>query len=323
MSEKNISVYIEQLDDNVIEMLSEDIGNPYALITENGMIVNALNEINGKDIIASTFGEPILNTDSFDEMSSKIQGIITEFKTQLLGKGVVTSKYDKIQSLINKINFIPQVLSNSKYASGSLIPEYSTTNNDTISFITGKPDTYTGGPIIINDLGFIPRFFMSYRVRDEVYLDFALAFRIDDENTLFITGCCMDSNNNTENDLVKIFKTNEYAYMQENALKIPAWFYELCSAVPFNWYAFGDIEISDEEKALTESLSELLTEKGISVSSEDELSNLIVKVDELWGVDEKNQIVTALSNKGISIDVNASVEDIINAIESLNYADND
>ena len=108
MSEyKNSLVYREQLDDNVIEMLKEDIGDNYSLRTENQRtIVAALNEIHGKDVISNAVGSPLLTTDTFDVMGEKIVGLTNDFKVKLLGLGVSVSSVDKLESLISKLDRI-------------------------------------------------------------------------------------------------------------------------------------------------------------------------------------------------------------------------
>ena len=106
-NDKNNLVYREQLDDNVIEMLSEDIGSNYSLRTENTKtIVAALNEILGKDIICNAIGEPLLTTDTFAQMGEKIHVMVNDFKAKLMGLGVSVSSVDKLASLIEKIGEI-------------------------------------------------------------------------------------------------------------------------------------------------------------------------------------------------------------------------
>lgn len=106
-TDKNNLVYQEQLDDNVIEMLSEDIGSNYSLRTENTKtIVAALNEILGKDIICNAVGSPLLTTDTFAELGEKINVMVSDFKAKLLGLGVSVSSVDKLASLIEKIGEI-------------------------------------------------------------------------------------------------------------------------------------------------------------------------------------------------------------------------
>ena len=107
MNNKNNLVYREQLDDNVIEMLSEDIGNNYSLRTENTRtIVAALNEILGKDIISNAIGSPLVFDDTFEVMGEKIKGLTNEFKTKLLTLGVSVSGIDKFETLIGKLDEI-------------------------------------------------------------------------------------------------------------------------------------------------------------------------------------------------------------------------
>ena len=107
MNNKNNLVYREQLDDNVIEMLSEDIGSNYSLRTENTKtIVAALNEIKGKDIISNAVGSPLVFDDTFEIMGEKINGLTNEFKTKLLTLGVSVSGIDKFETLIRKLDEI-------------------------------------------------------------------------------------------------------------------------------------------------------------------------------------------------------------------------
>ena len=105
--DKNSLVYLDQLDNNVIEMLSEDIGNPQSLKTENTeSVVAALNEILGKDIICNAIGSPLLTTDTFAQMGEKIHVMVNDFKAKLLDLGVSVSNIDKIASLIEKMGEI-------------------------------------------------------------------------------------------------------------------------------------------------------------------------------------------------------------------------
>lgn len=106
-NDKNSLVYQDQLDDNVMEMLTEDIGSNYSLRTENQRtIVDALNEIHGKDVIASAVGDPLLNTDTYAEMETKIKELILTLKSKLMGLGVSVTESDKLNALINKLENI-------------------------------------------------------------------------------------------------------------------------------------------------------------------------------------------------------------------------
>ena len=103
-NDKNNLVYREQLDDNVIEMLSEDIGSNYSLRTENTKtIVASLNEILGKDIISNAVGSPLVFDDTFEVMGEKIKGLTSSFKNALLRLGISVSSVDKFEKLIEKL----------------------------------------------------------------------------------------------------------------------------------------------------------------------------------------------------------------------------
>lgn len=107
MSDKNNLVYQDQLDNNVIEMLSEDIGSNYSLRTENTRaVVGALNEIKGKDIISNAVGSPLVFNDTFEVMGEKIKGLTNNFKAKLLNLGVSVSTIDKFEALIGKLDEI-------------------------------------------------------------------------------------------------------------------------------------------------------------------------------------------------------------------------
>ena len=106
-NDKNNLVYREQLDDNVIEMLSEDIGSNYSLRTENTKtIVASLNEILGKDIISNAVGSPLVFDDTFAQMGEKIHVMVNDFKAKLMSLGVSVSSIDKLASLIEKMGEI-------------------------------------------------------------------------------------------------------------------------------------------------------------------------------------------------------------------------
>ena len=102
-NDKNNLVYREQLDDNVIEMLSEDIGSNYSLRTENTKtIVAALNEILGKDIICNAVGSPLLTTDTFAQMGEKIHVMVSDFKAFNSNGEIFDVEYTMKQSSVRQ-----------------------------------------------------------------------------------------------------------------------------------------------------------------------------------------------------------------------------
>lgn len=95
----------EQLKPEVFDMLSEDIGDLSALKTEDkSSAVNAVNEIVGKGIISSAIGFPLLPSDTFTMMGSKIDGITETFKDKLVENDVVVQDGLKIPDMIDLIS---------------------------------------------------------------------------------------------------------------------------------------------------------------------------------------------------------------------------
>ena len=102
----NYLVYKDQLHPNVIEMLSEDIGDVDQLSTESKTVVGALNELIGKDIIAEKFGSPLSFTDSWSDMGNKIETVENKLRTNLIGKDVDVNGVEDINGLVDKVNEI-------------------------------------------------------------------------------------------------------------------------------------------------------------------------------------------------------------------------
>ena len=73
------------------------------LMTENKTIVDAINEIYGKRLIADSIGEPLNNTDTFTKMSNDINNLLSTFKTNIMNAGIAVESGDKFKALIDKI----------------------------------------------------------------------------------------------------------------------------------------------------------------------------------------------------------------------------
>lgn len=90
----------ESLNDLIDEKLNTE---EYSLMTENKTIVGAINEIYGKEIIANAIGDPLNRSDTFTEMSSDINNLLSTFKTNMINNGVTVESGDKFKQLIDKI----------------------------------------------------------------------------------------------------------------------------------------------------------------------------------------------------------------------------
>ena len=109
----DLSGYQEKTDEN--------------LVTESKDLVGAINELfqsanNGKQLIANAIGEPLDSNDTFSAMSNDINGLLSQFKTNMMNNGITVESGDKFKSLIDKISTMIEE-GNSKgiqFASGSI-----------------------------------------------------------------------------------------------------------------------------------------------------------------------------------------------------------
>lgn len=100
----NYLVYKDQLDNEVIRALKDNgVGETDKLATENKSVVAALNEIVGKDIISESIGIPLTSNDTWVNMGSKIDGIISRFKALLIRKEVTLPENISLSTLIDCI----------------------------------------------------------------------------------------------------------------------------------------------------------------------------------------------------------------------------
>lgn len=95
--------------------LEEDAGDLATLQTTNkDNLVNAINEVfqnanNGKNIIANAIGSPLVNSDTFSVMGTKIDVLTQTFQNTLNEKGVEVLPSDKMSTLIDKVIESPSV----------------------------------------------------------------------------------------------------------------------------------------------------------------------------------------------------------------------
>ena len=127
----------DQLEPNVMEELESGIGDLSALSTENkDSLVAAVTEIYGKSIIADAIGEPLLATNTFNEMANNINDLLVKFKTKLIGNGISVDAEDDFNSLINKLSSLSSDI----------------TEKIDIEFVSELPATGENGKLyIIND----------------------------------------------------------------------------------------------------------------------------------------------------------------------------
>ena len=244
-------VTLDQLDNSAIEAMSSSVGDVSMLNTENKTIVGALAEIVGKKEIANAIGEPLAENDKFTEMSSEINGLLSTFKTNMMNAGVVVESGDKFKALIDKIKGLTEGEGNKgiQYAEGSVRGYSSNTN------------IYDGYTIEAN-FGFTPTI---------LFVQLANFYYNTSNN---YSNIIVSNISNLYNDSYGVLWIESFddTYF---TLKTP-----ISSNITVKgnvkWYAIG---IGEEDTTLRDSLANILENKGVDVTEEDDMASLIGKVD--------------------------------------------
>ena len=260
MSDNNITQ--DQLEPNVMEELESGIGDLSTLSTENkDSLVAAVTEIYGKNVIAEAIGEPLAVTDTFSEMGSEINSLLSSFKTNMMNSGVTVESGDKFKALIDKIQGLTEGEGNKgiKYANGDLSdisPIKNEANNISIGNLDFNPTiiffTCDGGGT-------------SLATYKRATVNSIINYSEDTACTLYGTGD---------------YKTRMYiTNISSTGFDLTYLFSGTTTPTLYNcsWYAIG---VGEEDTTLRDSLDSILTEEGVSVTEEDDMASLITKVDE-------------------------------------------
>ena len=269
----------EELHESLINEL-EELGNidlsgkqdktDESLLTESKDLVGAINELfqsanNGKKLIANAIGEPLSSEDTFSAMSNDINGLLSTFKTNMMNNGITVESGDRFKSLIDKIaNMVEEGSGKGiQFASGSVTDRINVAEN-----------VYSGTTSLNTPIGFTPTFvfvkitntaginpterYENYFISNLSPVTLSPQFN-QGEITLTITGISSNSIN--------------LKYERNRATNNG---YILTS----DWYAIG---VGEEDTTLRDSLADILENKGVDVTEEDDMASLITKVDTISG----------------------------------------
>ena len=224
-----------------------------------------------KAFIANAIGEPLNPNQTFQAMSSDINGLLSTFKANMMNNGVTVESNDKFKSLIDKIATMVEEGEGKgiQYAEGSIsklsvgvtgnlptkktIP-YTTLGLDfkpTILFI--YVDTITGGST---------DYFKETVNSMDNYSDATSCHGQYYNGSYFMHR--MYISNITDNS----FDLYTYTDLSESSFEV------FLNNV--KWYAIG---VGEEDTTLRDSLASILTEEGVSIAEEDDMASLIAKVD--------------------------------------------
>ena len=278
---------IDYTDGVDIQIDGGEIGNMNELqTTDKSSIVGAINELfqnanNGKELIANAIGEPLSSEDTFSAMSNDINGLLSQFKTNMMNSGVTVNSSDKFKSLIDKIKGLTE---------GE--------GNKGIQMVSGIIENLPSGsePFITVDLNFKAEFIII-----NSYTDY-LGFNNPDESGYLVAyeggaGLIRGANSiafypkGTASGSAALydFLTNALfsnCYVNDTGFRLPIYqpynnsFSKPNNPTDVRYVAIG---VGEEDTTLRDSLADILGDKGVDVTEEDDMASLITKVDSISG----------------------------------------
>ena len=245
------------------------------LVTTDKTIVGAINELfqsanNGKELIASAIGEPLSSEDTFSAMSTDINSLLSTFKTNMMNNGVTVESSDRFKSLIDKIATMVEEGEGKgiQYAEGESNITVLKNNSFTLSEYEG-----------INNLKFTPS--VVFVALKSFIANIGTATYTFNNAEVTINSI----DHTTENSLSRYLTMGTYSTTMKFALSVIDNGFNIFIQsphtyqvdVPYVWYAIG---VGEEDTTLRDSLASILQEEGVSVTEEDDMASLIIKVDE-------------------------------------------
>ena len=230
-----------------------------SLQTSSKNLVGAINELfqnanNGKELIASAIGEPLSSSDTFSAMSNDINGLLSQFKTNMMKNGITIESGDKFKSLIDKIATMVEEGS----GKGVQIASGITSNNFSEVQIDGTHFT-----CLNISLNFKPTILI---VRNHGNYGFYIENFYPGNFSIVTVDNGSDEYRNVSN--YEIDKGN-------NNYSIPIG-YTIQKDTTYYW-AVG---VGEEDTTLRDSLADILENKGVDVTEEDDMASLIGKVEQ-------------------------------------------
>jgi hypothetical protein len=230
---------------------------------DNNTISGLENEINnGKNIIANAIGTPLTSTDTFTEMGSDINGLLSTFKTNMMKNGVTVNSGDKFKALIDKIATLADNEGGLQYAEGTGTMTITASSGWTqFSFIDIDFD-----PTLVILRTYSTTFGLSseYNIIDSSIHNSNSNYGILSSGYDWTPSCYISGKT--------VFASNSASYDCNYRVK---------------WYAIG---VGEEDTTLRDSLANILEDEGVEVLEEDTMADLIVKTDEEFDrkIDVKN-----------------------------------
>ena len=276
---KSLFDYVQAVSDDKLETNNKTIvGAINELFSDNSNdieINNLKNEIsNGKELIANAIGEPLTAEDSFDEMSNDINSLLSTFKTNIMNAGIAVESGDKFKALIDKIKGLTEGEGNKgiQFAEGTITTDINhtfkgTTGNLNVKF--DNPLEFTPTYIVLCDV-----YLRHYAITTNIVTNLSNinASEVGTNTSIILTGLSSTGFN--------ISYTGVDSY---GGLNITCSFYNP------KYIAIG---VGEEDTTLRDSLANILENKGVEVTEEDDMASLIGKVDSMRVVDPNERLIS-------------------------------
>ena len=263
---------IEELNElSNIDLSGKQDKTDESLLTESKDLVGAINELfqsanNGKELIANAIGEPVSAEDTFQAMSSDINGLLATFKTNMMNNGIAVESNDKFKQLIDKIATMVEEGSGKgiQYVEGTIGPA-ELTSVKSFNYIEGT--NVKQGDYKYLDLNY-------FNNSNMVIIHSIVEFLTDTSEFYMVYLCsnCVCVSKSID------YNTSNGVYFNNITTDIPV--------VPHNQYStihecsYYYVGVGEEDTTLRDSLASILQEEGVSVTEEDDMASLITKVDE-------------------------------------------
>ena len=288
-------------EEQVINLVKDNLtGDLTQLNTTNKTnIVEAINELfqsanNGKQLIANAIGEPVSADDTFSAMSNDINGLLATFKANMMNNGVTVESSDKFKSLIDKIATMVEEGSGKgiQFAEGLIANTYTINTAQ-----AGSSNTIT---LNLNGLTFKPTYL--FLEMSNIYSDYSYDSTDNHPYTILSNIYTFPFYMNAFYDMtVSITSFSEKDC--DVRITVDNTRYNLYATFGA-WYAIG---VGEEDTTLRDSLADILGDKGVDVTEEDDMASLITKVE---GIEQGSRYPKWYTHPGnvISTDKLISVE---------------
>ena len=254
---------------------------------------------NGKQLIANAIGEPVSAEDTFSAMSNDINSLLSTFKTNMMNNGITVECNDRFKQLIDKIaTMVEEGVGKGIQMTSD---EINSLSNNTYTTFDGLYSGYVYGSgwnrcnYIELSLNFTPTIIL---VQSTINTSGSSPFTIYSTTTYdnfskngiiskaeFTCSATANNDGSLLHFSPKIENGKYILPVRAHNTNYPI------GTIHCTWLAIG---VGEEDTTLRDSLASILEGKGVEVTEEDDMADLITKVDEEF--DRQNEEISGLED---------------------------